>query len=148
MSVHAVSADDLNDLQPLFRDYLDFYQVSKTPGQVREFLDERLRRGDSYLLIARHEQGAAQGFVQLYPLLDSLELRPCWLLNDLYVAPEHRRHGVGEALLEAARAHAQATGACALQLDTAKSNTAAQSLYERLGYIRDVAFYTYRLDVH
>ena len=147
MPVRAASTDDLSDLQPLFNAYLDFYQVSKTPQQVRDFLGERLRRGDSYLLIARNERGASQGFVQLYPLLDSLELRPCWLLNDLYVAPAYRRYGVGEALLEAARAHAQATGACALQLDTAKSNAAAQSLYERLGYVRDVAFYTYRLDL-
>jgi len=145
MPVLAVAPDDLDDLSRLFGGYLTFYGVPRAADEVREFLGKRLSRGDSQLLIARDQQGMSQGFVQLYPLYASLELRSSWLLSDLYVAPSARRQGVGEALMNAARAHAEANGACGVQLETARDNCAGQSLYERLGYVRDEAYYTYWL---
>ncbi|PZQ34342.1 MAG: GNAT family N-acetyltransferase, partial [Ectopseudomonas oleovorans] len=93
------------------------------------------------------EQGAAQGFVQLYPFHSSLALEPAWLLSDLYVDESARRSGVGEALMKAARAHAEVSGACGLQLETAQTNLAARRLYERLGYVRDEQFFTYWLSL-
>jgi len=145
MPVSAVVADDLADLTRLFAGYLRFYEVPRDEADIAAFLGQRLQRGDSQLLIARDEQGVAQGFVQLYPLQSSLALEPAWLLSDLYVDETARRGGVGEALMNAARAHAEATGACGLQLETAKTNLAGQRLYERLGYVRDEQFYTYWL---
>lgn len=145
MPVSAVVADDLADLTRLFAGYLRFYEVPRDEADIAAFLRQRLQRGDSQLLIARDEQGVAQGFVQLYPLQSSLALEPAWLLSDLYVDETARRGGVGEALMNAARAHAEASGACGLQLETAKTNLAGQRLYERLGYVRDEQFYTYWL---
>ena len=145
MHIRQATSTDLDDLTPLFAGYLEFYAVEQPLPAVRDFLAERLGRGDSAIFIARDEQGAALGFVQLYPLFSSLHLRPAWLLSDLYVAARARRQGVGEALMNAARGHAEAKGACALQLETAKSNLAGQALYERLGYVRDEVFYTYWL---
>ena len=49
--------------------------------------------------------------------------------------------------MKAARAHAEASGACGLQLETANTNLAAQRLYERLGYVRDEQFFTYWLSL-
>ncbi|WP_161866015.1 GNAT family N-acetyltransferase [Pseudomonas yangonensis] len=147
MTVSAASAADLVDLIRLFAGYLRFYQVPRADADIAAFLGSRLERGDSRLFIARDGQGAAQGFVQLYPFLSSLALEPAWLLSDLYVDESARRCGVGEALMNAARAHAEATGACGLQLETAKTNLAGQRLYERLGYVRDEQFFTYWLSL-
>ena len=52
-----------------------------------------------------------------------------------------------EALMNAARAYAEASGACGLQLETAKTNLAGQALYERLGYVRDELYLTYWLSL-
>ena len=145
MPVSAAVIADLDDLTRLFAGYLRFYEVPKPQEQIVAFLDARLRRGDSQLFIARDEDGRAQGFVQLYPLQSSLALQPAWLLSDLYVEEAARRFGVGAALMNAARAHAEANGACGLQLETAKTNLAGQRLYERLGYVRDEQFLTYWL---
>jgi ribosomal protein S18 acetylase RimI-like enzyme len=145
MPIHTAVLADLHDLVPLYADYLQFYQADKPQPAIQAFLAARLGRGDSTLFIARDEQGTALGFVQLYPLFASLELQPAWLLSDLYVSQQARRQGIGEALMHAARAHAEAQGACGLQLETAKSNLAGQALYERLGYVRDEVFYTYWL---
>lgn len=147
MSIAAATEADLDDLVPLFSAYLAFYELTKPLAEARAFLAARLSRGDSTIFIARDEQGAAQGFVQLYPLFSSLALQPAWLLSDLYVAEQARRRGVGEALMNAARGHAEASGACGLQLETGRSNVTGQSLYERLGYVRDQAFYTYWLEL-
>lgn len=147
MPVFTATEDDLDALTGLFAGYLEFYQVPKPAAQIRDFLQARLARGDSHLLIARDNQDVAQGFVQLYSFYSSLALEPAWLLSDLYVVPAARRHGIGEALMNAARSHAQVTGACGLQLETAKTNLAGQALYERLGYVRDEVYYTYWLSL-
>ncbi|WP_339462591.1 GNAT family N-acetyltransferase [Pseudomonas sp. EA_105y_Pfl2_R69] len=145
MPIQAATAADLDELAALFAGYLTFYQVDKPLATVRDFLAARLRRSDSTLLLARDDQGVACGFVQLYPFYSSLALEPAWLLSDLYVSEAARRQGIGEALMNAARAHAEVSGACGLQLETAKSNLPGQALYERLGYVRDEVFYTYWL---
>ena len=147
MSVIAVGIADLDALVPLFAGYLQFYQVPRSATEIHAFLLERLQRGDAQLFIARDEQGMAQGFTQLYPLQSSLSLAPAWLLSDLFVLPSARRQGVGEALMNAARAYAEASGACGLQLETAKTNLAGQALYERLGYVRDELYLTYWLSL-
>mgnify|MGYP003402737643 FL=1 len=147
MSVTAVGVADLDALVPLFAGYLQFYQVPRSASEIHAFLLERLQRGDAQLFIARDEQGMAQGFTQLYPLQSSLSLAPAWLLSDLFVLPSARRQGVGEALMNAARAYAEASGACGLQLETAKTNLAGQALYERLGYVRDELYLTYWLSL-
>ncbi|MBD2840152.1 GNAT family N-acetyltransferase [Pseudomonas sp. JM0905a] len=147
MPVHAVTFSDLDDLSPLFAGYLEFYQVPRPLAEIRSFLEQRLDRGDSTLFIARDSEGTPLGFTQLYPFLSSLALAPAWLLSDLYVVPNARRQGVGEDLMNAARAHAERTGACGIQLETAKTNLAGQALYERLGYVRDEVFFTYWLSL-
>ncbi len=147
MPIQVATSADLDELLPLFAAYLRFYRAQKPAAQVRAFLAQRLARGDSVILLARAVDGRAQGFVQLYPLLDSLALRPLWLLNDLYVCASARRQGCGEALMQAARIHAEANGACALQLQTARDNHAAQALYRRQGYVRDEVFHTYWLSL-
>lgn len=147
MSIEMAVVGDLDGLSELFAGYLAFYEVPRPLPAIREFLAARLERGDSTLLLARDNQGRAQGFVQLYPLFSSLLLEPAWLLSDLYVAESARRQGVGEALMNAARAHAEAMGACGLQLETAKTNLAGQALYERLGYVRDEVYFSYWLSL-
>ena len=147
MPVHAVTFSDLDELSQLFAGYLEFYQVPRPLAEIRAFLEQRLDRGDSTLFIAHDSAGTPLGFTQLYPFLSSLALAPAWLLSDLYVVPAARRQGVGEDLMNAARAHAERTGACGIQLETAKTNLAGQALYERLGYVRDEVFFTYWLSL-
>jgi ribosomal protein S18 acetylase RimI-like enzyme len=90
---------------------------------------------------------ARLGFTQLYPLFSSLSLKRTWVLYDLFVAPEARRQGVAEALLERAKKLGQESGAAEISLDTAIDNLSAQALYEKFGFVRDEEFYTYYLTI-
>ena len=55
----------------------------------------------------------------------------------LAVTPEHHGRGVGEALVRAGIDRARAAGRARLRLHTQRDMTAAQRLYERLGFARD-----------
>jgi len=57
----------------------------------------------------------------------------CWL-EDLFVEPEARGHGLARALIEAAVQSAKARGSRRLELDVSDSNEAALGLYESLGF--------------
>ena len=80
------------------------------------------------------------GFAQLYPSFSSTSMKRLWILNDLFVAPAHRRGGVGRALLAAAEDFARATVAKGLVLATQKTNPTAKALYEARGWKLDDAF--------
>ncbi len=58
-------------------------------------------------------------------------------LRMLGVAPEARGRGAGRALVQACIERAQAAGKAVLTLRTAPEMTAAQSLYESIGFSRD-----------
>ena len=55
-------------------------------------------------------------------------------LEELYVAPERRGHGLGRALLETAMDAARETGAARMDLGTSVADTAALALYESAGF--------------
>jgi GNAT superfamily N-acetyltransferase len=137
-----VTAERADLVAPLFDAYRQFYGQPPDLDGARRFLAERLGRGES-VIYAVVEGGRALGFTQLYPSFSSVSMRPIWILNDLFVAEDARRRGVGVRLLRAARDHAMRTGAARLALSTAVTNTTAQALYERDGWRRDTAFLHY-----
>lgn len=55
-------------------------------------------------------------------------------LEELYVVPERRGHGLGRALLEAAMDHARERGAAHIDLGTSEDDVAARALYESAGF--------------
>ena len=140
----AVDAD-LTQLAGLFDLYRQFYREPTDAGLALQFIADRLRRGDSILLVAADNDATLVGFAQIYPTLCSVSAAPILILYDLFVAQRVRRKGVGRALLEAARQHAKRSGAVRMELATATTNYAAQRLYESLGWIRDNEFYRYIL---
>jgi ribosomal protein S18 acetylase RimI-like enzyme len=142
--VRRAGSADLDAAARLFTGYLRFYGRATAEADARSFVGQRLARQDSVFYLAEAD-GGALGFTQLYPSFASLSLAPSWILNDLYVSPEARDRGIGEALMRAARALAVATGAAELMLQTARTNASAQRLYEKLGWQRDDEFLVYTL---
>jgi ribosomal protein S18 acetylase RimI-like enzyme len=56
------------------------------------------------------------------------------LIFDLYVRPEYRRYGVGNALIAAMEAHLKAHGARLVRITVLAGNDAAKTLYSGAGY--------------
>ena len=137
---------DLDALSVLFDAYRRFYgRPADVPG-ARQWLRERLRFGESVVLVARHG-GTMAGFVQLYPMFSSVRLARTWILNDLYVDTAARRQGVARALLDAAATFAREDGAAGISLETTVDNAAARALYRSAGWREDATqWYSRTLD--
>jgi AcrR family transcriptional regulator/ribosomal protein S18 acetylase RimI-like enzyme len=140
-------AADLSEVARLFDLYRQFYRQAADRRGAGIFLDERFAEGDSVIFVAEDESGKAHGFVQMYPALCSVAMGRFWVLYDLFVDRGMRGAGTGRALMECAREHALRSGALRIDLETAVDNTAAQALYESLGYVREQQFHKYSLSL-
>jgi ribosomal protein S18 acetylase RimI-like enzyme len=141
---------DADDVARLFDAYRVFYGQSSDVPAARSFIVERMRKRDSVIYLARGDAGGrvvALGFTQLYPAYSSVTMKRLWILNDLFVAAEGRRQGVGRRLIGRARQLAIDTRAKGLVLETAVDNVSAQALYEVCGWLKDTEFHRYYLDV-
>ena len=127
---------DLDALATLFDAYRTFYGQTPDLPLARQWLRERLRFGESVVLVAKRA-GAAVGFAQLYPMFSSVRTARTWILNDLYVDAGARRRGVARALLDASAAFARGDGAAGISLETTQDNAAARALYRAAGWNED-----------
>ncbi|MEP7199042.1 MAG: GNAT family N-acetyltransferase, partial [Chloroflexota bacterium] len=118
ITITRATADHVDLAAPLFDGYRQFYKQASDLDGCRHFLHERLTRDESVVFLAMMDDKAV-GFMQLYPSFSSISIKPLWVLNDLFVAPDARKLGVGSLLLERARQHAVETGAKGLTLSTA-----------------------------
>jgi GNAT superfamily N-acetyltransferase len=144
VNLRLATALDVAALAPLFDAYRVFYEQPSDFDLAQRFLDDRLRRDESTIFVA--EDGPeAVGFAQLYPCFSSTRAARIYVLNDLYVAPSHRRRGVGRLLLERAAQFGREQGAVRLALTTMHTNLTAQRLYESVGWKLDEQFRTYTI---
>jgi ribosomal protein S18 acetylase RimI-like enzyme len=126
-------AESVAALLVAFRDHIGFDWPSD-----RAFLAsvERLIEDPAteYLLGAPHEGAPAAGMVQLRFRWSVWRAAEDCELEDLFVAAQARRGGLGRALLAAAIEHARARGCRRIALDTAERNEAAVALYRSFGF--------------
>ena len=133
----------------LFDLYRQFYDCDADSTLARKFIADRISRNESTIFLAQNDDGKGIGFVQLYPSFCSVEAVRILILYDLYADPDHRREGVGRALMNRATEYARETGAARLDLLTHETNKPGQVLYESLGYQRSNRdFYAYSQHVN
>ena len=70
----------------------------------------------------------------LAALLVARHITPDWELENIVVAPDARRRGLGKRLLEALLAHAHETNSESVFLEVRESNAAARALYDWAGF--------------
>lgn len=146
LSIITATLDHIEDLAPLFDAYRVFYKQPSDLERSRTFLRERMYLGESVVFLA-YLEGAAVGFMQLYPSFSSTTMKRLWILNDLFVIADRRGQRIGEQLIKRAAEFARSFGATKLELATQTTNVSGQKLYERVGFVRDTEFYTYYLDL-
>lgn len=149
MAMQIIKAEikHLELLTPLFDSYRAFYKQESNMELARSFLKDRLSNQESTIYLALNENSEALGFTQLYPSFSSVSAKKLWILNDLFVTPEARKLGVAQALINEATELAKETNSKGLTLMTDETNKKAQTLYEKLGWIKESGYFHYNKSV-
>lgn len=146
MQIIEATPAHLPQLAVLFDLYRQHYEQPSDLTGATAYLRERLTRKESVIYVAE-ENGTLLGFTQLYPVFSSIGMKKAWILNDLYVSPEHRRKGAARGLIAASRTMGESTDARYIMLQTHITNTKARALYESTGFQLDKEFYYYYLSI-
>ncbi len=140
-SIHIEQVGKLFDL------YRQFYKYDSNLITSTNYIKDRINNKESKIFIAINNDNEAIGFVQLYETFGSLDLGKIIILYDLYVEKGNRRNKVGRQLMLRSHEYAKKINAKKIQLSTAIDNFIGQSLYESLGYVKDIDFYTYDFEI-
>lgn len=130
---HAGSQDDLRAVAALFKAYaasLDVDLAYQDFASELAGLPGKYVPPDGTLLLARNPDGLPMGCAALR----RIDPDGCCEMKRLYVRPEGRGGGLGEALARAIISEATTMGYREMRLDTLPSMAAAQGLYGRLGF--------------
>lgn len=140
--IHRAILADLDDLLPMFSAYRAFYEQEPDAAGEHRYLHERLNNRDSIIFIAK-DGAQSLGFAQLFQTCSTVHLAPSFILEDLFVKPGARHHGIGHALLERAKQQAIQSDASGMFLETAHTNRAARRVYEDAGWTLESHFRKY-----
>jgi GNAT superfamily N-acetyltransferase len=127
--------DEAADVARLLVAFRDWYGRSEPPDETfRQGVERLIVRPDTEYLLAAAGDRPAGGVCQVryrYGVWTASE--DCWL-EDLFVAEDDRRFGLGAALVAATIERARERGCGRIELDVSESNRAAWALYERMGF--------------
>jgi GNAT superfamily N-acetyltransferase len=120
----------------LWRGYLDHYETVLPPEVYATTLSRLLAGGPGeYRGLIALQGGRPVGLVHFLFHRSSWAVEKVCYLQDLYTLPEARGSGVGQALIEAVYAAADAAGAPSVYWFTQHFNDTARRLYDRIGVL-------------
>ncbi len=147
--VTPLSPADRERWAELWRGYLDFYKT-QLPAEIYDHTWRRLLAADSPIrgLGARLGSDTAPlvGIAHYLFHAHAWSPREVCYLQDLFVDPAARRHGIGAKLIEAVAAIARERNCLRLYWTTKQDNAAARSLYDRIAHFTGFIRYDYPLD--
>jgi GNAT superfamily N-acetyltransferase len=130
--IRPVSLEERADWERLWTGYLAFYKTA-VPRETYDVTWARLHDPNEPMgVLGAYVDGKLAGIVHY------LFHRSCWTigdycyLQDLFVADDVRKLGLGRALIEAVEQVARATGASRVYWLTHESNAVARALYDKL----------------
>lgn len=134
MEVRLANRTDRPRLIPLIRAYFDFYRAPQPVDAALQALLDRLEADPARgVQLVAEQDGQLVGFASLYTSFDTLIAAEILVMNDLFVAESHRRHGIGRLLFEASRRYARDHGYLRLDWVTAQDNQVARRFYDHRG---------------
>lgn len=129
--IRRAGIDDATDVARLLHDFNTEFDDPTPPVAVLAERVSELLAGEAIVALLAGEEPLGIALFRIRPSLWSSAADV--YLEELYVVPAKRGHGIGRALLEAAMAAARKAGADHFELTTGETDTAARGLYESFG---------------
>ncbi len=131
--VRPLVAADRPEWARLWTAYLAFYETTRPP----EMFDLAFKRllsdaPNTYAGLIAEVNGTPAGLAHYVFHAHGWQAQDICYLQDLYVDPDKRGHGVGRALIEAVEQAAQAASVAPVYWMTQEDNADARALYDRV----------------
>jgi GNAT superfamily N-acetyltransferase len=126
----------------LWRGYCDFYEAQLGEDVTQRTWKRILDPDSAVMCIVAEVDGQVYGFANCVVHENTWETQAVCYLEDLYVMPSARGHGIGKALIEWLRNSMRAEGWARLYWMTREDNADARKLYDQFaqadGFVRYV----------
>ena len=139
-----LTATDRAAWETLAIGYKTFYQTPLPPEEY-ETAWQRLLRNDRVHALGAKRDGELVGIAHFLFHTSAWAPKVCYL-QDLFVVPEARGHGVAHALIDAVAVEARNRDASRFYWQTKESNETARKLYDRVATFNGFIRYDYPLD--
>jgi GNAT superfamily N-acetyltransferase len=141
VDIRPASSADIPQLLALARRYWEFEGIGDFNALRTEVLLQRLLAEPALGAIwVAGEAHALQGYLIVVHVLSIEHQGLMAELDEFFVLPEARTHGIGGALLTAAEGALRRRGCVRLQLQLGVANAAARAFYERRGYAQRAGY--------
>ncbi|MSP63031.1 MAG: GNAT family N-acetyltransferase [Myxococcales bacterium] len=110
------------------------HQLPADADGIARGVELAFAKGSSAWLILATVSGIPAGILLANPIVSVEKGGAALWVEELYVAPAHRRHGVARALLDHLVVEARNNGMRAIDLEVVKTQGAALALYRGLGF--------------
>jgi GNAT superfamily N-acetyltransferase len=137
-SVAEAAPADCRECAQLLADQLREHDIGSSTEHLERILED-VAGGDTgrgFLMLARADSGKVVGVAYVATILSAEHCGPVAWLEELYVTPDYRHHGIGTALVTSVLERAQKTGIVAVDLEVDTDHKQATSLYQRFGFRR------------
>ena len=114
--------------------FTEEHELSPDPDKQRRALEIILAGPSRARIYVARQRGKAIAMAALHFTTSTAEGGKVAGLEDCIVHPEHRRRGIGKALLAYVLQQARAEGALRVMLLTDGDNARAQALYRKMGF--------------
>jgi GNAT superfamily N-acetyltransferase len=141
-TIRSALPSDEDAWRQLWRGYCKFYSAA-VPEEVTSRTWKRILDPDSAVMcIVAEVDGQVYGFANCVVHENTWETQPVCYLEDLFVLPAARGHGIGKAMIEWLRNSMRAEGWARVYWMTKEDNAAARKLYDQFasadGFVRYV----------
>lgn len=146
LQIRPVTVDDIPTVLTLIRELAEYERLLHEVVASEEMLRQALfgPRPVAECVIA-HVAGRPAGFALFFHNFSTFLSRPGLYLEDLYVRPDHRGQGVGEALLRHLARLAVQRGCGRMEWSVLNWNKRAIEFYERMGAVGIKEWTVYRV---
>ena len=132
--IESIGDENLNEILPLIRRYLEFYEVTDIDDEKnRKFFSRFGSLSDEGCLFGYRKKGEMVAFATVYFSYASSIISKVAIMSDLYTTEEYRNQGIATELIKHCEKYAKENGAVRLQWVTAAGNKTARSIYKALG---------------
>lgn len=138
LSIKKMTPDDLPAVLDMLGEFAAFLDLAK----YLEVTDERLfaalfADGAFAAGLMAFDGSAPIAYAIYFPAFTSFRGQRGLFLEDIYIKPEYRSHGVGEKMLREMAREARDRGFERIDFHVLEDNHGAVKFYERLGAVRD-----------